>query len=98
LLLDEPFSALDLEARLRLQERIKKYTVENQAITVLVTHDLQEAVSMADCLVLLSARPAHVRTVWKPAFSSMESTALQHDAGFKQFVETVATEIISTHA
>jgi NitT/TauT family transport system ATP-binding protein len=59
-LMDEPFGALDAQTRLQIQQLFLKMW-ENQRKTVLfVTHDLQEAIYLADRVITLSARPAHV--------------------------------------
>jgi NitT/TauT family transport system ATP-binding protein len=58
LFLDEPFSALDYEMTLFM--RAQRIFMETATTTVLVSHDLEEAVYLADCILLLSRRPARV--------------------------------------
>jgi NitT/TauT family transport system ATP-binding protein len=60
LFLDEPFSALDYEMTLFLRERLQKVLVERQVTTVLVSHDLDEAISLADEVLLLTKKPTKV--------------------------------------
>lgn len=60
LLLDEPFSALDYQTRLSVSDDIWKIIKNEEKTAVLVTHDLSEAVSMADRILVLSARPARI--------------------------------------
>jgi NitT/TauT family transport system ATP-binding protein len=60
LFLDEPFSALDYEMTLFLRERLQKVLVERQVTTVLVSHDLDEAISLADEVLLLTKKPTRV--------------------------------------
>lgn len=60
LFLDEPFSALDYEMTLFMRERLQRIFVETGTTTVLVSHDLEEAVYLADRVLLLSRRPARV--------------------------------------
>ena len=57
LLLDEPFSALDYQTRLNVSDDIWKIIKKEEKTAILVTHDLSEAVSMADRILVLSARP-----------------------------------------
>ena len=57
LLLDEPFGALDAQTRLRMHEWVRGLLVERPTTTVLVTHDVDEALLLGDRLGLLSARP-----------------------------------------
>lgn len=60
LLLDEPFSALDYQTRLRVADDIWKIIRAEQKTAILVTHDLSEAVSMADRILVLSSRPGRL--------------------------------------
>lgn len=61
LLLDEPFSALDYQTRLQLQEEISHILRQQGRTVVLVTHDIAEAVSVADRVMVLSRRPARLK-------------------------------------
>ena len=58
LFLDEPFSALDYEMTLFMREQLQRVFVETQTTTVLVSHDLEEAVYLSDRILLLSRHPA----------------------------------------
>ena len=60
LLLDEPFSALDYQTRLTVADDIWKIIKREKKTALLVTHDLSEAVSMADRILVFSARPGHL--------------------------------------
>lgn len=60
LLLDEPFSALDYQTRLNVAEDIGSIIRQEEKSAILVTHDLSEAISMGDRIVILSPRPATV--------------------------------------
>ncbi len=60
LFLDEPFSALDYEMTLFMREQLQRIFVETGTTTVLVSHDLEEAVYLADHILLLSRHPARV--------------------------------------
>jgi NitT/TauT family transport system ATP-binding protein len=60
LLLDEPFVSLDTPLARQLQRDLAKLVESHRMITVLVTHDLDEAIALADRIFVLSARPAHV--------------------------------------
>lgn len=61
LLLDEPFSALDFQTRLSVCDDVYSILRREKKTAILVTHDLSEAVSMADRIIVLSARPARVK-------------------------------------
>ncbi|WP_250456224.1 ABC transporter ATP-binding protein [Caballeronia sp. ATUFL_M2_KS44] len=59
-LLDEPFSALDYETRLALEDDIIALSVRSGTSVVLVTHDIEEAIAMSDRVILLGGRPARI--------------------------------------
>jgi ABC-type nitrate/sulfonate/bicarbonate transport system ATPase subunit len=60
LLLDEPFVSLDTPLARQLQRDLARLVESRGMITVLVTHDVEEAIALADRIFVLSARPAHV--------------------------------------
>lgn len=60
LFLDEPFSALDYEMTLFMRGQLQRIFVETGTTTVLVSHDLEEAVYLADTILLLSRHPARI--------------------------------------
>ena len=60
LLLDEPFSSLDYLTRLRLRRELVRMLEELPRTVVLVTHDIEEAAQLADRILVLSDRPAHI--------------------------------------
>ena len=60
LLMDEPFGALDAQTRDFLQVQLLKLVQRERKTVVFVTHDVEEAVFLADRIVIFSARPAHV--------------------------------------
>ena len=61
LLLDEPFSALDYEARVRLQLRLMSYAERHGLTVIIVSHDIDESLFLSDRTLLLSKRPASVQ-------------------------------------
>lgn len=91
LFLDEPFSALDYEMTLFIRERLQQVFIETGTTMVLVSHDLEEAVWLADTVVLLTRRPTRVAEVLQfqaprprdiatlsdPAFIRTKAQALQ---------------------
>jgi NitT/TauT family transport system ATP-binding protein len=60
LLLDEPFVSLDAPLARQMQRDLARLVESRSMITVLVTHDVDEAIALADRIFVLSARPAHV--------------------------------------
>lgn len=59
-LLDEPFSALDYETRLALEDDVMALRASSGTSVVLVTHDIEEAIAMSDRVILLGGRPARI--------------------------------------
>ncbi len=63
LILDEPFSSLDYDTRLKMEEQVQKLWGENPKTTIFVSHDVDEAVFLADKVVVLTKRPARVKKI-----------------------------------
>jgi NitT/TauT family transport system ATP-binding protein len=60
LLMDEPFSALDYQTRLRMRHELVRLLGKRPRTVVFVTHDIEEAAQLADRVLVLSDRPAHI--------------------------------------
>ena len=63
LLMDEPFSALDVQTRTVMHDELLRLWSQSKASVVFVTHDLEEAIGLADKVYVLTARPASVKSV-----------------------------------
>lgn len=63
LLLDEPFSALDYQTRLEVSDDIARIIKEQGKTAILVTHDLSEAIAMGEQVIVLSKRPATIKSI-----------------------------------
>ncbi len=68
LLLDEPFSALDYQTRLAVADDVYKIIKSEKKSAIMVTHDLAEAISMADRVIVLTKRPAHIKNIYNIEF------------------------------
>ena len=64
LLLDEPYSALDYQTRLALSNDLYKIIKEEGKTVIIITHDIAEAISMADRIIVLSKRPCKIKKVY----------------------------------
>ena len=76
LLLDEAFSALDYQTRLMVTEDIYKILKAENITVLMVTHDISEAISMSDRVVVLSQRPATVKNIFTIDFEMENRTPL----------------------
>ena len=70
LLLDEPFSALDYQTRLSVCDDISTIIRGRHKTAILITHDLSEAVSVADRIIILSKRPGRIKGILPIPFSA----------------------------
>ena len=64
LLMDEPFSALDYQSRLKISDDIYKILKKEKKSMIMVTHDIAEAISMCDKIIVLSNRPATIKKIY----------------------------------
>ncbi|MBY5927398.1 MULTISPECIES: ABC transporter ATP-binding protein [Halomonas] len=69
ILLDEPFSALDYQTRLVLEEEIVSILKEHKKTVVLITHDIGEAIAMSDRVAVMTKRPTSVKKVYDVGLS-----------------------------
>lgn len=63
LLLDEPFSALDYQTRINVSDDIAGIIRKQGKTAILVTHDISEAISLADRIIILSSRPGSIKKI-----------------------------------
>ena len=77
LLLDEPFSALDAQTRLSVADAIYKILRKEHKSSILVTHDISEAISFCDRIIVLTKRPGTVKNIIPIQLSIPEKTPLK---------------------
>lgn len=68
LLLDEPFCALDYQSRLKVSEDVLNILRMEKKSAIMVTHNLEEALTMSDTVIVLSSRPSHIKNIYKLDF------------------------------
>ena len=73
LLLDEPFSALDYQTRLMVADDVYKIIKNENKTVVMITHDIGEACSVSDRVVVLSSRPSRIKKIFEIVMSDKSS-------------------------
>ena len=95
LLLDEPFAALDAQTRLRMQEWVRSLLRERPTTTVLVTHDVDEALLLADRLGMLSPRPSRVHRELTIDFGDQRGQDTLSDPDFISLKREVLRQVMA---
>lgn len=95
LLLDEPFSALDYQTRLTVSDDIGQIIRQSGKTALLVTHDLSEAISLSDRVIVLTNRPANVRCEIPIFFKLEQDTPLnrRNAPEFKHYFNQIWKEL-----
>ena len=93
LLLDEPFSALDYQTRLSVCDDVYKIIREEQKTALLITHDISEAISVADKIFVLSKRPAKIIANHVIAFPESEPLKRRENKEFSRWFEVLWKEL-----
>ena len=89
LLLDEPFSALDFQTRLKVCDDVYSIIKSEQKTALLVTHDISEALSMSDKIVILTKRPASVKEELDISFVGDSPLHKREDKSFGNYFEQI---------
>ena len=95
LLLDEPFSALDYQSRLAVGDDIGQIIRRENRTAILVTHDLAEAISLGDRVIVLTERPASVKTIVPITFPAEKNTPLlrRNTSEFNEYFHAIWKEL-----
>ena len=65
ILLDEPFSALDYQTRLKVSDDIYKIIKEENITVIMVTHNISESVSISDRVIVFTKRPTKIKNIYE---------------------------------
>jgi NitT/TauT family transport system ATP-binding protein len=95
ILLDEPFSALDFQTRLLLQGEVMRIIRERGKSVILVTHDIGEAITMADRIIVLSNRPATVKDIHRIELSPRERdpVSIRKHKSYQEYFDLIWSEL-----
>lgn len=93
LLLDEPFSALDSQTRLIVCDDVYRIIKEEKKTAILVTHDISEAISMSDKIIVLSDRPSKVKSEFIPKVAGNSPIKKREHPEFSNWFEKIWKEL-----
>jgi NitT/TauT family transport system ATP-binding protein len=93
LLLDEPFGALDAVTRRRMNFELERIWLESRPTTLMVTHSVEEAVLLADRILVLTQRPGRVRMDVRVPFARPRAAALMRSAEFHRLVDELTANL-----
>lgn len=93
LLLDEPFSALDYQTRLSVCNDVYKIIQNEKKTALLITHDISEAISVADRILVLSQRPAHIIATHTLDFQQEDPLKRRENKSFSSWFELLWGEL-----
>ncbi|MCH4809813.1 ABC transporter ATP-binding protein [Vreelandella neptunia] len=91
ILLDEPFSALDYQTRLVLEEEIVSILKEQHKTVVLITHDIGEAIAMSDRVAVMTQRPTSVKKIYDVGLSRELGSCLKarSDVRYQRYFDSI---------
>lgn len=90
LLMDEPFSALDAQNKLLLQEELLRIWEEHRKTVLFITHSVDEAVLLGDRIMIMTAQPGHVKNIVMVPFARPRNVIeLQRDPEFGNLVHHI---------
>lgn len=94
LLLDEPFSALDYQSRLAISDDIYNILKKEKKTMIMVTHDIAEAISMCDKVIVLSDRPSVIKSIYNIELEN-KSTPINNrkDKNFSYYYDAIWKDI-----
>ena len=87
LLLDEPFSALDYMSRLIVSEDVSKIIKNEKKTVIMITHDIAEALSLADRIIVLSKRPAIIKNTYNISLEGSSPIERRKAKGFADYYD-----------
>ena len=94
LLMDEPFSALDVQTRILMHEELLKLWSQAKASVVFVTHDLEEAIALADKVYVLTSGPATVKSVYPINLPRPRVVSeIRYDKAFIELSQTIWNDL-----
>lgn len=93
LIMDEPFGALDSQTKLKMQEFLLHLWQNSRKTVVFVTHDVEEAVYLANTVYVMSQRPSKIKSVFKISFSYPRMSKIKYTKRFLDLKKKISREL-----
>jgi NitT/TauT family transport system ATP-binding protein len=95
MLMDEPFGALDAQTRIQMQQLLIDVWEQHRRTVVFITHDIDEAILLADVVYIMSARPGYLRDRLEVKLSRPRNVDLVTDAHFNEMRRSIFAQLRS---
>ena len=93
LLMDEPFGALDIITKEKLQEELYNLWVNNPRTIIFITHDVEEAIFLGDRVILLTPRPGKIDLVIEPNLKNNRDMSVKSESVFFENVKKIRSRL-----
>jgi NitT/TauT family transport system ATP-binding protein len=98
LLMDEPFGALDIMTKERLQEELHKLWLVAPRTVIFITHDLEEALFLGDRVILMSPRPGRIDREYRPELPGERDMSIKTTPEFVRFAKELRSDLATQQA
>jgi NitT/TauT family transport system ATP-binding protein len=98
LLMDEPFAALDAQTRELMQAELLKIWAEARKTVLFITHQINEAIYLADRVAVMSGRPGRIKGIFNVPFERPRALSMKRDARFLQIEDAIWQVVEETPA
>ena len=95
LLLDEPFSKLDIDSRINISDDVFKIIKELNITTILITHDISEAITLSDKVIVLTKRPGKIKNIYLINFTTTTPSLKRNTKQFNILYKLVWSDIFN---
>lgn len=94
-LLDEPFSNLDFDIKLKVQRQLLEFQEKNNATIILVTHDIEDAIALSDRVIIFSEKPTRIKREFKIALGVLDKDPVEAriSPAFRQYFQEIWDEL-----
>jgi NitT/TauT family transport system ATP-binding protein len=94
LLMDEPFGALDAQTRAVLQEELLRIWGEEQKTVVYITHSIEEAIILGDRVVLMTARPGEIKSIYEVDLPRPRTRKIRTTPEYNQLAQILWEDLV----